>query len=146
MIRVDENRLIGNFGSSYVAAKLSSDCLVRPVAADTDIGIDLYCETVVEGEPYLHFWMQVKTGKQCREQKDSSFATCAFKVKHLRYWKNQPVPVFAALVPIDWPVRLDPTVYIVDLTSYLVKNELPNTDEVSLHSDLLWKPTDLEAV
>lgn len=62
---VNENCLKGNYAASYVASKLSAYCLVRPVAADTDVGIDLYCETVQENQPFLHFWMQVKSGKQC---------------------------------------------------------------------------------
>jgi len=41
----DTNRLKGNYGAAYVSARLSSECLVRPVAAETDVGVDLYCET-----------------------------------------------------------------------------------------------------
>ena len=48
---VDENRLKGNYGATYVALRLSSECLVRPVAAETDVGVDLYCETVEGGTP-----------------------------------------------------------------------------------------------
>ena len=59
------NRLKGNYGAALVSSRLSGECLVRPVAADTDVGIDLYCETVAEGHPFLHFWLQVKAGDQC---------------------------------------------------------------------------------
>ncbi len=89
---VDTKRLEGNYGGSYVAACLSSECLVPPVAADTDVGVDLYCETVEDGNPFLHFLMQVKAGAQCRVSEDRSSAMCSFTVKHLSYWDRQPVP------------------------------------------------------
>jgi hypothetical protein len=60
MTSVDENRLRGNYAQAVVSSWLSRACLVRPVAEGTDIGIDLYCESVLEGQPYLHFWVQVK--------------------------------------------------------------------------------------
>lgn len=50
MPTVDENRLKGNYGAAYVSARLSSECLVRPVAAETGVGVDLYCETVASKE------------------------------------------------------------------------------------------------
>lgn len=118
MPTVDENRLKGNYAAAYVAMRLSAECLVRPVAADTDVGVDLYCETVVDGRPFLHFWVQVKAGKQCRLSGNSAW--CSFQVDHLQYWSRQPVPVFAALVPVDWPVRTEPNVYLVDITSQLL--------------------------
>ena len=62
MPAVTENRLKGNYGASLVMSRLSGECLVRPVAAETDVGVDLYCETVAEGRPFLHFWLQVKAG------------------------------------------------------------------------------------
>jgi hypothetical protein len=55
MPTVDTNRLKGNFGAAFVSACLSSERLVRPVAAETDVGIDLYCETIENGSPFLHF-------------------------------------------------------------------------------------------
>src|SRR5262245_63391848 len=112
MSAVDENRLKGNYAAAYVSALLSSECLVRPVAADTDVGIDLYCETVEQGTPFLHFWMQVKSGDQCRVIENGNSARCSFTIEHLEYWYRQPVPVFAALVPVHWPVAEDPIVYV----------------------------------
>lgn len=143
---VDRNRLKGNYGASYVAACLSSECLVRPVAAETDVGVDLYCETVVDDNPFLHFWMQVKAGDQCRVSKNRSSAKCSFTVKHLSYWNHQPVPVFAALVPVNWPVATDPTVYIVDVTSRLLGGVPAGQETVSIESDYLWQPGKREDV
>jgi len=54
-------QLKGNYAENLVAEWLSRVCLVRPVASGTDIGIDLYCESVVGNKPYHHFWVQVKT-------------------------------------------------------------------------------------
>ena len=108
MPKVDINRLKGNFGASYVSTRLSSECLVRPVAADTDVGVDLYCETIDACHPFLHFFVQVKSGKQCKINSNLSKASCYFSKDQLEYWKQQPVPVFIALVPANWPVKEDP--------------------------------------
>ena len=110
---VTENRLKGNYGAALVMSRLSGECLVRPVAADTDVGVDLYCETVAEGRPFLHFWLQVKAGDQCKRDASSNAASCSFELDHLKYWTQQPVPVFAALVPAEWPVLCEPDIYIV---------------------------------
>lgn len=137
---VDDNRLKGNYGAAYVSARLSSECLVRPVAGDTDVGVDLYCESVEEGSPFLHFWMQVKAGAQCRVSADGSSASCRFTTDHLGYWDRQPVPVFTALVPVDWPVARDPTVYVIDVSSYLLEHGLRDQPTVNLDSDYTWCP------
>src|SRR5262245_3085691 len=98
---VDRTRLKGNFGANYVAAVFSTQCLVRPVAVDTDVGIDLYCETLTNGGiPFQHFWLQVKAGESIKVR--DGIASYRFDPKQLDYWSYQPVPVFAALVPTDW--------------------------------------------
>ena len=137
MTQVDQNRLIGHFGASYVASRLSATCLVRPVIADTDVGVDLYCESVTGETPFLHFWIQVKAGRQCRVGQDGS-ASCPFNARHLRYWERQPVPVFAALVPVEWPVRRQPQVYIANLTRFLVTTNLGDRTSVTIKSDHKW--------
>lgn len=105
---VYENRLKGNHAAFYVATRLSTDCLVRPVAGDTDIGVDLYCETVQEAHGFLHFWLQVKSGSKCKLARDEASASYSFERRHLEYWGRQPVPVFAALVPVNRPAKQDP--------------------------------------
>jgi hypothetical protein len=60
MPRTPEEHLKANYGVALVMEKFSAGCLVRPVAAGTDVGVDLYCESVAEGKPFLHFWVQVK--------------------------------------------------------------------------------------
>jgi len=145
MPTVDINRLKGNFGAAYVSALLSSECLVRPVAADTDVGVDLYCETVEDTDPFLHFWVQVKAGtKQCPVSTNGDVASCSFTRDHLKYWSRQPVPVFAALVPVDWPVLKSPTVYIVNLTSQLLGKVLNRGK--TLRSDYTWRPDNRDDV
>src|ERR1035437_5277106 len=124
---VPENRLKGHYGTALVMSRLSSECLVRPVAADTDVGVDLYCETVAENRPFLHFWLQVKAGDQCRLDAGAERASCSFEIEHLNYWARQPVPVFAALVPAEWPVPREPDIYIVDITTQSVLNSFPST-------------------
>jgi len=143
---VDDNRLKGNYGALHVAAQLSSDCLVRPVAADTDVGIDLYCETVQEGQPFLHFWLQVRAGDQCHVAKDGSYASCSFDVRHLQYWFRQPVPVFVALVPTAWPVRTQPAIYIIPISTLLLFGVTANGQSTTFRSEILWQPGDQEAI
>ena len=141
MPTVDDNRLKGNFGAAYVSARLSAYSLVRPVAADTDIGVDLYCESVYMGKPSHHFWMQVKTGKQVPELKDGT-VSCSFEREQLEYWQRQPVPVFAALVPMEWPLSILPTIHIANVTEHL----LQKNPALTIRSAMKWEPDDHEAV
>lgn len=140
MPTVDQNRLKGNFAAAYVSALLSGECLVRPVVGDTDIGLDLYCESVESGTPFLHFWIQVKSGAQCKLSEDKSSASCRFDRQHLDYWRRQPVPVFVALVPTLWPVTQNPDVFIVDITrDLLVETEVASQAGRKLRSCRVWR-------
>jgi len=148
---VNENRLKGNYGAAVVMERLSSHCLVRPVAVDTDVGVDLYCETVAEdGRPFLHFWVQVKAGKTCIVTEDGFQASMSFDREHVQYWLEQPVPVFAALVPTPtWPTREAPSVYIVDFTHQALFGDLSSLESdasISLESTLMLRPNQLDDV
>lgn len=118
---IDENRIIGNFGSNLVAHILSKMCLVRPVAEGTDIGIDLYCEAIEERQGFLHFWVQVKCGKQITIE-NNDLASCRFKVDHLRYWHRQPVPVLAFYVPTSFPPEIPNQIFVANITEYVMKH------------------------
>jgi hypothetical protein len=59
--KVGNGQIIGSRGEMFVGFLLSSFCLIRPVANGTDVGVDLYCETLIDGIPHSHFWVQVKT-------------------------------------------------------------------------------------
>lgn len=144
MVMVPDSFLKGNYGEAYVAFLLSSECLVRTTTSD--IGVDLYCESVVAARPFSHFWVQVKTGNQVTFSKDRGRAWCRFKADHLVYWRNQPVPVFAALIPAHtWPPPsvLEPTldVYIVDISSQLLDNPSLGAaqESISLSSDYRFR-------
>lgn len=144
---VDENRLKGNYGASVVMARLSGECLVRPVAADTDVGVDLYCETVIEGQPFLHFWLQIKAGGQCEQDATGNTAKCRFSAAQLAYWARQPVPVFAALVPTDWPTQGEPCVYVIDLTSQILFGVVSGSGaSLTLSSDHIWRAGDQKSI
>ena len=134
MKTVSPQAMAGNEGVSRVAAWLTQFSLVRPVAAETDVGIDLYCETLEQGVPFLHFWAQVKTqepsplvGEDKGDQKqhriniidDGARATYRFDGKDLEYWNRQPIPVFAFLVP-DRNGPHYSKLYVVDLTKWFV--------------------------
>lgn len=146
MPAITDARLKGNYGAAVVMERLSAQALVRPVATDTDVGIDLYCETVVDREPNFHFWIQVKAGEQCTVHSET-IASCSFDLDHLRYWAKQPVPVFAALVPTDWRPKQVPDVYVVDITTQLLFGRADSESKsITLHSDYHWPKGNWECV
>ena len=67
-MKITDQQLKGNWAEQYIAAQLSSQgCLIRHVTQGHDSGIDLYCEKVKDGIPYLHFWCQIKTKKNGKD-------------------------------------------------------------------------------
>ena len=141
MPTVPASRLKGNYGAAVVTTRLSGECLVRPVQGDTDVGLDLYCETVIENRPFLHFWIQVKAGEQCKLDEGGTSVSCRFDTEHLMYWRRQPVPVFAALVPSDWPPEAEPDVWIIDVTTKLIFGDISSAgSSAMLRSDYQWPP------
>lgn len=137
MPSVDVNRLKGNYAQALATTWLSRMCLVRPVAEGTDIGIDLYCESIVDGVPYLHFWVQIKaiTSSSIRVEGEERIARYSFDKRHLEYWDRQPIPVYALLVPIDsWPPNEPDEIFGVRVTEELVRGGLPITNSVTYHT------------
>jgi hypothetical protein len=150
MPSITNEQLKGNYGAALIMARLSAHCLVRPVAADTDVGIDLYCETLEDGKfPFLHFWVQVKAGKQCRPLKKQR-VSCNFEHNKLVYWSRQPVPVFAALVPIaKWPAKTHGNdIYIIDLTDQLLSKSILQRKSKNhrLRSNIYWPKDNIDCV
>ena len=140
---VDDRRLTGNAGAAQVACLLAAECLVRPVAADTDIGVDLYCETQESGTPFLHFWIQVKSGPQrIYVPQDRTWASCSFDADHLRYWGRQPVPVFGALVPVPGAGCENADVYFCDISMDIIERGVPREGSRSIRSFLRLLPGD----
>jgi hypothetical protein len=93
-----DNQLKGNWAEQYISARLAErGCLVRHVPQGHDIGIDLYCETIEEHTPFLHFWCQIKTSKKWKGEKEKIHFSPNEREKE--YWIKQPVPVFVFLVP-----------------------------------------------
>jgi hypothetical protein len=92
--------MTGNWGEQYVAERLAhADCLVRHVPQGRDAGIDLYCESVVDEKPFLHFWVQIKTGDSYISKiQDRGFPTSVFTPDEMEYWSKQVVPVLIAVV------------------------------------------------
>jgi hypothetical protein len=136
---IDEKRILGNYGSNFVAHTLSKICLVRPVAEGTDIGIDLYCETIEEGQGFLHFWAQVKCGTQIKIKKNGK-ASCRFKVDHLRYWNRQPVPVFAFYINTNFPPQTPEYIFVANISEYLMTHGIPEKKSKVIESHFKIKP------
>lgn len=143
MPSVHDNTLAGNRAVWTVGSWLTrGGCLVRPVAADTDIGIDLYCESTVPGAfhqtqaGFLHFFVQVKCGGQIHVLPNGR-VTCNLKSKHLSYWSRQPVPVFVFLVPgvaKNRPERL----HVIDVTRLMATGAPSGQKTMSLESDATY--------
>lgn len=138
MAKIDENRIVGNYGSNLVAFTLSKICLVRPVAEGTDIGIDLYCETIEKGQGekshgFLHFWAQVKSGTQIKIKKNGK-ASCKFNTDHLRYWNRQPVPVLAFYVDTNFPPETPEHIFIANISEYLIIHGIPDSKSKVIES------------
>lgn len=137
MPSITNKQLKGNFAENLVAEWISRVCLVRPVAVGTDIGVDLYCESIVENNPYLHFWVQVKaiTEKDITVKDGFEFASYRFNRGHLEYWSRQPIPVYAFLVPvIGWPPKYPDRIYAVRITKHVIENGLPKKDSIKLET------------
>lgn len=133
--KVDQNRLKGNYAEHLVSVWLSEQCLVRPVAAGTDIGIDFYCEAIVADQPYKHFWVQVKAiGKsKLFEENGDSMAKFPFKTNDLKYWAKQPIPVYVFLVPVPkWPPVEPQKIYCIRMTDYIIRNGVPENGSITL--------------
>jgi hypothetical protein len=128
--RIADNLLRGNHGEHLVAQVLSRSCLVRPVVGNTDIGVDLYCESVIDGEPFLHFWAQVKASEDFpNEAVDTGYG---FKTAHLEYWRRQPVPVLAFLVPaVEDEIRF---VHVVDITMNVIDKGVNDAETQTIRS------------
>jgi hypothetical protein len=115
----------GNYAESISASWLSRKCRVRPVATGTDIGIDLYCESVVGTSPFQHFWVQVKAITEKNLTQDGAYYD--FRNDHLEYWSRKPVPVYAFLVPIlTWPPQEPETIWGVKITDSIIRNGIPD--------------------
>lgn len=148
MTSVDNNRLKGNYAQAVVSSWLSRTCLVRPVAEGTDIGIDLYCESVLEDQPYLHFWVQVKAipAASVTIANGKPTAGYSFERRHLEYWDRQPIPVYAFLVPLDvWPPTEPQVIYLIRITEQLIRLDLPTTASVTYHTSESFERQSLDA-
>jgi len=95
---ITDNQLKGNWAEQYISTRLAErGCLVRHVPQGHDIGIDLYCETIEEHTPFLHFWCQIKTSNKWKGEKER--IPFSPEKREKEYWIKQPVPVFVFLVP-----------------------------------------------
>ena len=129
---VTDNTLAGNQAEALARYILSGDCFVRPVVGNTDIGVDLYCESIIDSEPFLHFWVQVKASRHFPNEEKP--AKCQFRTADLRYWKRQPVPVIALLVPITEDGVAPEVIHVVNITLNLIDKGIGGTEYQTLES------------
>lgn len=114
MPKVTPNQIVGNRGENLAGYLLSQFCLIRQVASGTDVGIDLYCESITDEQPNNHFWVQVKSSLE--EQRSVSLE------KELLYWWRQPIPVFIFLVQVSGghATKTHSNVNVVNLTEHFL--------------------------
>lgn len=125
--------LKGNYAENWVATWLSQMCLVRPSPAGTDIGVDLYCESTIGNTPFLHFWVQVKAVSRISK---AGFASYSFRQDHLKYWRRQPIPVYAFLVPVPkWPPESPSNIHIISLSRHLHQRNFAIKPKQSIRAD-----------
>ena len=131
---ITDEQLKGNWAEQYISANLASQgCFVRHVPQGHDSGIDLYCETIKDNIPFLHFWCQVKTSKNWKgKRKQLSFKP---EKRHKEYWLTQPVPVFIFLVP---DLRDEPNIpyYICRALDLLNKEKINSFMKIESPKDL----------
>lgn len=141
--RVPEEMLKGNMGEAFAQYILSKSALVRPVVSGTDIGIDLYCESIVRSEPFQHFWVQVKSSANFPNSLE--IAKHAFRTVDLVYWAKQPVPVLAFLVPIPQSGEALQFIHVVDVTMNLITsgiNQGQDSQSVASSKELILQVND----
>lgn len=133
---ITDEQLKGNWAEQYIASKLAEQgCLIRHVTQGHDSGIDLYCETIKENSPFLHFWCQVKTSKNWKgKRKKISFPSNQSK-NHKDYWLTQPVPVFIFLVP-DLRRQSNIPYYICDTFDLIFMDKIISFMKVESSDDL----------
>jgi hypothetical protein len=90
------------------------------VVGNTDVGVDLYCESIIEGDTFLHFWVQVKSSENLPNHPEKF--NFPFATSSLKYWAKQPVPVLALLVPVKWPPEDIGVIHVVDVTFGILEN------------------------
>jgi tetratricopeptide (TPR) repeat protein len=136
-MKISNINITGNQAEAFIGSVLSKFCLVRQVSSGTDIGVDLYCELIKDNKPEMHFWVQVK-GKfngNLKILQNTNQASYSFNTKHLKYWKEQPVPVFVFLVMENSDDIIDFPIYIVNITEELLSINIDSSkDTQSIHS------------
>ncbi|MFC1561098.1 DUF4365 domain-containing protein [Candidatus Latescibacterota bacterium] len=133
MIITDE-QIKGNWAEQYIASELSSQgCFIRQVTQGHDSGIDLYCETIVNNVPFLHFWCQIKSSKRYKGI-HKQITSSQFQ-KHKEYWLKQPVPVFIFIVP-DLRYKQNIPYYIFSALDLLSNKKIKSYPKITNHSEL----------
>lgn len=132
MPTVTENLLQGNQAEFLASHVLSRSCLVLPVVGQTDVGVDLYCESVVDGQLFLHFWVQVKSSQDYPDE--AVEVPHSFKVPSLHYWSQQPVPVIGFLVPARPDSKTIRFIHVVDITFDIIEHGIADQQWQTLHS------------
>jgi hypothetical protein len=131
-IQIPNTHITGNTVENFIAYKLSKYCLVRRVSQGTDIGVDLYCELLRKNpdkggisNPLLHFWVQVKSsGIDGKNELIDGQVSIPLKVKHLKYWRKQPVPIFVMYANREQIEKSDeePKIFVLEITRWLFEN------------------------
>lgn len=114
---------LGHLGESEVKARLQRFSTVTKI--ETDVGLDFYCETIVEDNPRMPFYIQAKS----TEHLDRKYGRAIGK-NTIRYWLTRPFPVYL----IVYDNKADICYWrSIELERYRLLGKLKNTKTRSIY-------------
>jgi len=81
---------LGDTGETEIKSRLQRFSTVTKI--ERDVGIDFYCELIVDGFPTIPFYVQAKSSQHLDAQSGRSI-----KKSTIWYWLRRPHPVYIRL-------------------------------------------------
>lgn len=78
---------LGDIGETEIKSRLQRFSTVTKI--ERDVGIDFYCELIVNGVPSIPFYIQAKSSQHLNAQ-----GGCSVKKSTVKYWLTRPHPVY----------------------------------------------------
>lgn len=81
------NQRIGDFGESEIEARLRRISTATKI--ERDVGIDFYCDLLIDDKPLLPFYVQAKSSQHWDDKRGKSVDKGT-----ILFWLNKPFPVY----------------------------------------------------
>ncbi|RLG99119.1 hypothetical protein DRO38_08150 [Candidatus Bathyarchaeota archaeon] len=78
---------LGDIGETEIKSRLQRFSTVTKI--ERDVGIDFYCDLIVNGVPSIPFYIQAKSSQHLDSQ-----CGCSIKKSTIKYWLMKPHPVY----------------------------------------------------